>query len=65
MTPFDWSVIDSQSFGMGMLWCCCTYLIMSIADRLMTSAFEGLVKLGEKQRARKKAKQKEDQDHVR
>jgi hypothetical protein len=66
MTSFDWSVIDSQSFAIGMVWCVCCHLLIGIGDRLITAAFEGLERLGKKRSERRKATQKEeDQEHVR
>ena len=66
MIPFDWSIVDSQSFGMGMLWCACCHLLIGIGDNLITAAFAGLERLGKKRRERRKATQKkEDQDHAR
>lgn len=65
MTSFDWSVIDSQSFAMGMVWCVCCHLLIGIGTRLIFGAFERLEKLGEKRRERRKAaKKEEDDDHV-
>ena len=63
MNTFDWSVIDSQSFAMGMCWFVCCHLLLTFGNRLLISALEALDRLTKKRREHKVAK-KEDVENV-
>lgn len=64
MMPFDWSTVNAESFAAGSLWFALCYLIVYVGQFFIAKAFEIMAKLADKYRARKKAKQKEN-DHVR
>ena len=56
---FDWSVIDSYSFAMGVAWVSVAFVVVGLADNLIALAFKKLEELGEMRRQRKERKGKD------